>query len=313
MQVIKPPKLNKGDVIGLITPASTPDLLTKIQDSIKYLEGLGYRVKLGKNVGKQYGYLGGLDDERLADLHEMFSDRTIKAIISIRGGYGTIRLLDKINYNLIKKNPKILVGYSDITSLQFAIYVKTGLLTFSGPMAAVDLANDVDKFTEEMFWRMVTSNKKIGKIKNPGGEKICALTTGIAKGRLVGGNLSLLGSLLGTPYFPKFDKSILFMEDVDENPYRVDRYFAQMRLAKIFDNMSGLILCNFTDCEETDPTKKSLTINEVVYDYFSKMKKPIIYNVLYGHVKSKNTIPIGVRARINATKGEFEILESCVR
>lgn len=313
MEVIKPPKLNKGDVIGLVTPASTPDLLTKIQDSIKYLEGLGYRVKLGKNVGKQYGYLGGLDEERLSDLHEMFSDKKIKAIISIRGGYGTMRLLDKINYNLIKKNPKILVGYSDITALQLAIYTKTGLITFSGPMAAVDLANDVDSFTEEIFWRMITSNKKIGKVKNPDNEKICTLTKGIANGRLLGGNLSLLGSLLGTPYLPKFDKSILFLEDVEEKPYRVDRYFAQIKLAKIFDKMSGLILGNFTDCEETDPSKKSLTLNEVVYEYFSKMKKPIIYNVIYGHIKSKNTMPIGVKARINATKGEFEILESGVR
>ncbi|MBM4175255.1 MAG: LD-carboxypeptidase [Ignavibacteria bacterium] len=313
MQAIKPAKLNKGEVIGLITPASTPDLLTKIQDSIKYLEGLGYRVKLGKNVGKQYGYLGGLDEERLSDIHDMFSDKNVKAIISIRGGYGTIRLLDKINFNLIRRNPKIFVGYSDITALQLAIYVKTGLITFSGPMAAVDFANEIDPFTEDNFWRMVTSNKKIGKVKNPNEEKISTLTKGIANGRLIGGNLSLIGSLLGTPYLPKFDKSILFLEDVDEKPYRVDRYFSQMKLAKIFDKMSGMILCNFTDCEETDPSKKSLSINDVVYEYFSSVKKPIIYNVIYGHVKSKNTIPLGVRARINATKGEFEILEGCVR
>jgi len=313
MQAIKPAKLNKGEVIGLITPASTPDLLTKIQDSIKYLEGLGYRVKLGKNVGKQYGYLGGLDEERLSDIHDMFSDKNVKAIISIRGGYGTIRLLDKINFNLIRRNPKIFVGYSDITALQLAIYVKTGLITFSGPMAAVDFANEIDPFTEDNFWRMVTSNKKIGKVKNPNEEKISTLTKGIANGRLIGGNLSLIGSLLGTPYLPKFDKSIIFLEDVDEKPYRVDRYFSQMKLAKIFDKMSGMILCNFTDCEETDPSKKSLSINDVVYEYFSSVKKPIIYNVIYGHVKSKNTIPLGVRARINATKGEFEILEGCVR
>ncbi len=313
MQVIKPARLKKGDLIGLITPASTPELLTKIQDSVRHFEQLGYRVKLGKNVGKQYGYLGGLDEERLSDIHEMFADKKVKAIFSIRGGDGTIRLLDKINYGLIKRNPKILIGHSDITALQLAIYVKTGLITFSGPMAAVDFANDVDPFTEEMFWGMITSNKKIGKVKNPGGEKISTLTKGIASGRLIGGNLSLVGSLLGTQLLPKFDKSILFLEDVDEKPYRVDRYFAQMRLAKIFDKMSGMILCNFTDCEETDPSKKSLTINEVVYDYFATLKKPIIYNVVYGHVKSKNTIPMGVRARINATKGEFEILEGCVK
>ncbi len=313
MQVVKPPKLSRGDVIGLISPASSPDLLTKVQDAVTYLEGIGYKVKVGKHVGKQFGYLAGLDSERLQDFHDMFKDKDIKAVICVRGGYGTIRLLDKIDYGLIKKNPKIFVGYSDITALQLALFTKTGLITFSGPMAAVDMSGEVDPYTQEIFWRMITSNKKIGKLKNPNQEKTNNLTKGKATGRLLGGNLSIVGSLIGTPYLPKFDRSILFLEDVDEKPYRVDRYFSQLKYAKIFEKMAGLVLCNFTDCEETDPTKKSLTINEVVFDYFSQLRKPIIYNLIYGHIKTKNTIPIGVRARINANKGEIEILESCVK
>lgn len=151
MKVIKPPRLKKGDTIGIITPASTPDNLERINEGVKYFERLGYRVILGKNVGKYYGYLAGTDEDRLEDLHSMFADKNVKAIFCARGGYGTIRLLDRINFNLIRKNPKIFVGYSDITALQLAIFRKTGLVTFSGPMAAVDFAGEVNSFTEEVF------------------------------------------------------------------------------------------------------------------------------------------------------------------
>lgn len=312
MKTIKPKQLKKGDLIGVISPASSPDNLEKIEEGVKYLERLGYRVIVGKNVGKIRGYLAGTDEERLADLHSMFANKDVKAIFCIRGGFGTIRLLDKINYSLIKKNPKIFVGYSDITALQLSIFKKTGLITFAGPMLAVDFAGEVDNFTEEVFWRMITSNKSFGKMKNPESERISCLIKGYTTGILLGGNLSLLCSLLGTPYLPSFDKSILFLEDVDEKPYRIDRYFAQLNLAGIFDKVKSVILCNFTDCEETDPTKKTLTLNEVVYDYFSKFKKPVIYNFVHGHIKSKNTIPIGVRVKVDCVKGTLEILESCV-
>lgn len=312
MKVIKPPRLKKGDTIGIITPASTPDNLERINEGVKYFERLGYRVILGKNVGKYYGYLAGTDEDRLEDLHSMFADKNVKAIFCARGGYGTIRLLDRINFNLIRKNPKIFVGYSDITALQLAIFRKTGLVTFSGPMAAVDFAGEVNSFTEEVFWRMVTSTKPFGKFKNPEGERICCLNKGKTKGILIGGNLSLVVSLIGTPYMPKLDKSILFLEEIEEKPYRIDRFFAQMKLAKIFDRVSGIILCNFTDCEETDPSKKSLTLNDVIGDYFEKLNKPVVYNLVYGHINPKNTIPIGIRASIDCKKCAVEITESCV-
>ncbi len=312
MKTIKPKFLKKGDLIGVISPASTPDDPEKIEAGIRYLESLGYRVLIGKNVGRVRGYLAGTDEERVEDLHDMFTNKNVKAIFCLRGGFGTIRLLDKINFNLIRKNPKIFVGYSDITALQLAIFKKTGLITFAGPMVAVDFSGEVDKFTEEVFWRMVTSNKPFGKIKNPEVERISCLIKGASKGIVLGGNLSVISSLMGTPYLPSFEKAILFLEDVDEKPYRIDRYFAQLKIARIFDKVNGIILCNFTDCEETDPTKKSLTLNEVVYDYFSKIKKPVIYNLIHGHVKTKNTIPIGVKAKMDCSKGYLEITENCV-
>ncbi len=312
MKILKPKHLNKGDLIGLISPASTPDNLEKINEAVKYFEKLGYKVLVGKNVGKVRGYLAGTDEERLEDFHSMFLNKNVKAIFCVRGGYGSIRFLDKINFSIIRKNPKIFVGYSDITALQLAIFHKTGLITFSGPMAAVDFAGDVDPFTEENFWKMINSTKPFGKFKNPQGERISCLTKGKARGRLLGGNLSILCSLIGTPFMPKFDKAILFIEEIEEKPYRIDRFFAQMRLAKIFDKVSGVVLCNFTDCEETDPSKKSLSLNDVVNDYFSNLNKPVAYNLIHGHVKSKNTIPIGGLASIDCNKGIVELIESCV-
>ncbi|MGB9665104.1 MAG: S66 peptidase family protein [Ignavibacteria bacterium] len=312
MKILKPKHLNKGDLIGLISPASTPDNLEKINEAVKYFEKLGYKVFVGKNVGKVRGYLAGTDEERLEDFHSMFLNKNVKAIFCVRGGYGSIRFLDKINFSIIRKNPKIFVGYSDITALQLAIFHKTGLITFSGPMAAVDFAGDVDPFTEENFWKMIISTKPFGKFKNPQGERISCLTKGKARGRLLGGNLSILCSLIGTPFMPKFDKAILFIEEIEEKPYRIDRFFAQMRLAKIFDRISGVVLCNFTDCEETDPSKKSLSLNDVVNDYFSNLNKPVAYNLIHGHVKSKNTIPIGGLASIDCNKGIVELIESCV-
>ncbi len=312
MRILKPKHLKKGDLIGLISPASTPDNLEKINEAVKYFERLGYRVMVGKNVGKVRGYLAGTDEQRLEDFHSMFLNKEVKAIFCVRGGYGSIRFLDKINFSTIRKNPKIFVGYSDITALQLAIFHKVGLITFAGPMAAVDFSGEVDPFTEENFWKMVTFPKPFGKFKNPQGERISCLTKGYAKGRLLGGNLSLVCSLLGTPYLPKFDKAVLFLEEVEEKPYRIDRFFAQMKLAKIFDKVSGIVLCNFTDCEETDPKKKSLSLNDVVSDYFSNLSIPVAYNLIHGHIKSKNTIPIGAMASVDCNKGIIEIIESSV-
>ncbi|MCB0752649.1 MAG: LD-carboxypeptidase, partial [Ignavibacteriae bacterium] len=233
MKIIKPKKLNKNDVIGIVSPASSPDHYEAIENGVKYLEGIGYRVKIGKNVGKKHGYLAGSDEERLDDLHKMFVDKEVKAIFSIRGGYGSGRLLDRLDFSLIKKNPKIFVGYSDITALQIAIFNKTGLVTFAGPMVATDFSGEVNKFAEENFWKVLNSSKKIGKIYNPQKEKFYMLNSGRGEGKIIGGNLALVSSLMGTPFLPKFKDSILLLEDIGEEPYRVDRLLNQLKLANV--------------------------------------------------------------------------------
>ncbi len=312
MGIVKPKRLKPGDVIGIISPASSPDDLTKINSGVQYLEKLGYRVEIGKNVGSNNGYLAGSDDQRLTDLHDMFKNKNISAVFSIRGGYGSGRLLDKIDYRLIRNNPKIFVGYSDINALQSAIFTKTGLITFAGPMVAVDFHDEVSTFTEEVFWKTITSNKKIGKLQNPRREKFYLLNKGRASGRILGGNLTIFNSLLGTEYLPNLKGAILLLEDINEAPYRIDRMLNQLRLAKIFKQIGGIILGHFVDCVEQDPTKKSFTLNEIIIEYFQNIKLPVLYNIKHGHVKDNITIPYGLKCVLNATRGNIEIPESAV-
>ena len=312
MGIIKPKRLKQGDVIGIISPASSPDDLSRINNGVAYLEKLGYRVEVGKNVGSQDGYLAGSDIQRLEDLHAMFKNKNVKAIFCVRGGYGSGRLLDKIDYKLIKRNPKIFVGYSDINALQLAFFAKTGLITFAGPMVAVDFHDEVSPFTEEVFWRTITSNKKIGKLSNPRNEKFYILNKGKAQGRILGGNLSLLNSLIGTEYLPKVKDSILLLEDINEPPYRIDRMLNQLRLSKILKQIKGVILGHFVDCIEIDPTKKTFTLNEVIVEYFQNHKMPVLYNFKHGHIKDNITIPYGIRCILNASHSSIEIPENAV-
>ena len=311
MDIVKPKKLEKGDTIGIISPASKPNDLTRIDGATKYLEGLGYKVKVGKNAKNLYGFLAGTDEERVSDLHEMFSDKDVKAIICTRGGYGTPRLLNKIDYDIIKKNPKIFVGYSDITALQMAFFKMAGLVTFSGPMVAVEMHDKIDPFTEECFWAMITSSAKFGVLKNPDGEPFKAVNKGNATGLLMGGNLSLILALFGTPYRPSFKDSILYFEEVDEEPYSVDRYLSILRNGKVFEEIKGMIVGSMTDCGE-GKTQPTLSLEQVFEDYFKEIKVPIIDNLVYGHIPRKNTMPFGIKAKIDTETKEIEILESSV-
>jgi muramoyltetrapeptide carboxypeptidase len=313
MTLHKPKKLNKQDVIGIISPASSSDESIRVERGVKYLESLGYRVKIGNNVGKNHGYLAGTDQERVDDIHSMFKDKTVKAIFTLRGGYGAFRLLDKIDYKVIKNNPKVFVGYSEITSLQMAFFEKAGLMTFAGPMVAVDFYDEVSDYTNELFWATITSNKKLGKLKYPENQKLPFLQKGIASGRLIGGNLAVFTALLGTPYFPNLTGKILMIEDIGELPYRVDRLLNQLRLSGAFKKVKGIMLGRFVDCHEHDPNKKTLTLGEVISDYIGTLKIPSIYTFPHGHIKDFVTIPFGLKVNLNATKGTVEFVESAVK
>ena len=313
MRYIKPPRLKPGEVIGIISPASSAQDPSQLEKAIKYFEKNGYRIEVGKSVGHVKGYLAGTDEERACDLNEMFRNKNIKAIICLRGGYGAGRILDKINYRIIKNNPKIFVGYSDITSLQMAILKKTGLVTFAGPMITSDFADGIDPFTEEFFWKLVTSKKKLGKLSFPGIKKFPAISKGSTSGRIIGGNLAVFSSLIGTPYFPELKDTILMLEDIDELPYRIDRLINQMRLNNIFKQVKGIILGRFVDCYEHDPDKKTLTLGEIMEEYLHDLKIPVLYSFPHGHIKEKVTIPFGIKVKLNASRGYVEYLENAVR
>jgi muramoyltetrapeptide carboxypeptidase len=312
MNIIKPTRLRKGDLIGLVAPASTPSSEETIQKGAGYLERLGYHVKLGTFIRSEHGYLAGIDENRAADFNEMVRDKNVKAIFAIRGGYGTPRILQMIDYRSLKANPKIIVGHSDLTGLQLAVFRKTGLVTFSGPMTGVEMWKGIDPYTEEHLWRLLTSTKNIGVLNNPKDEPLKILKDGNARGQLIGGNLSLLACLMGTSFQPKLKGSILFIEDVEEAPHRVDRMLAQLLNAGVLPTLAALVFGKFTDCDPSDANKPYLTIDQVQKEYAEKIKCPVLANLQYGHIARKLTIPIGVQAVIQTEKRGVNILEGAV-
>jgi muramoyltetrapeptide carboxypeptidase len=312
MTIIKPPRLRKGNIIGLVAPASTPLTEETIEKGAAYLEQLGYRVRFGKHIRNTHGYCAGTDEERAADFNTMVCDKEVKAIFTIRGGYGTPRILHMIDYRSLKQHPKIIVGYSDITALQLAIFRKIGLVTLSGPMTGVEMWKGIDPYTEENFWRLLTSTKKIGVLKNPDEEPLKILKHGKAHGRCLGGNFSLLACLIGTPFLPELHKSILVLEDVDEAPHRIDRMLAQLFNAGVLHRLAGLVFGKFTDCNPSDPKEPHLTIDQVLEEYSAKINCPVITNFQYGHIQRKLTIPIGLQITLNTIQNHIAVMESAV-
>jgi muramoyltetrapeptide carboxypeptidase len=316
MNVIKPPRLKKQDLISIISPASAPLDASKVHRGVRYFESLGYRVTISKNVFNVNGYLAGTDEERAEDLNQAFADKNVKAIICSRGGYGTPRILDRIDYELIKKNPKIFIGYSDITALQLAIFKRTGLITFSGPMMAVEFGVEsgkkLDPFTEERFFDLVTSDKKIGAVKSHRDYRLSFKGKEKAKGRLLGGNLSLITSLLGTEFIPDFAGSVLLLEEVSEEPYSIDRMLTQLRLAGISRSISALVMGQFTNCAPEEPEKPHRTLGEIFkHDLFSQITTSVS-NVPYGHLPVKLTLPVGALVSIDPVGRRFSIDEPAV-
>lgn len=312
MEPLKPPRLKTGDLIGIISPASRIANPARIDQGVAYLERLGYRTVTGKHILNTYGYLAGTDEERVADLHAMFANPEIKAIMCIRGGYGTPRLLSLIDYRLIARNPKIFVGYSDITSLQLAIWKRCGLVTFQGPMVGVDMPDQLDASTEELFWRLLTSPKKAGSVIPPGTESVM-LRKGKGTGRLLGGNLAHLAGAVGTVYMPSFKDALLFIEDIGEEPYRIDRMLTQLRHAKVIDQVKGVLGGQFTDCEIKDATKPTLTVDEVLREFGQMCQPPFLAHLPFGHEAHKMTIPMGIKAKVDAGAGTLEFLEGAVK
>lgn len=316
--IVKPPRLQPGDTVGLIAPASGAFEPATIREGVETLQSLGFKVKTGKYIKEKYGYLAGSDEKRVADLHQMFKDEEVKAIVALRGGYGSMRLLNLIDYNLIKKSPKIFIGYSDITSLNLAIFHKTGLVTFHGPVAI----SSFSRYTQEYFWKVVSSTEPIGELKHPDPANplrptahLNTIRSGIATGRLLGGNLTLFTALLGTPYEVDTKDAILFLEETGEEPYDVDRMLTQLLLAGKLDHVAGIVFDKCPDCKPSDYKPafyNTFSLEEVLEDRLGQLDCPVLYGLNVGHEADKPTLPIGIKVTLDGDRKILILEEAAV-
>ena len=318
LPIIKPKALKKGDTIALISPASNIESHENLVIDKEMMEWLGFKVVIGKNAFNQYGYLAGKDQERADDVNEMFRRDDIDGIFCTRGGYGTMRMLPLLDYDTIRKNPKVIIGYSDITSLLLAIHKMTGLVTFHGPVAG----STFNEYTMEYLKKAVFGNQVIGKINMPKSNanvetenRLLKLHSGKTRGRLIGGNLSLYSTLIGTPYDIDPKGKILFLEDVGEEPYRIDRMLSHLWLAGKLNEISGVVIGKMTDIKSRDykpAFDNTLSIEEILRTRFEPLNIPSVYGYMIGHIKDKITMPIGVMASMDVDKSEFIIEENSV-
>lgn len=287
MNLLKPKNLNKGDTIAIIAPAGKVDA-DLLENSVHYIKACGYNVKFGLNTGKICRYMAGSDEERLSDLHNAFVDKDVDAILCARGGYGAIRLINKIDYDIIKNNPKIFCGYSDISALSAMILKNTGLVTFSGPMAQSDFSGEIDDFAQNSFWETL-SNNYVEIIA----DNLKIYKSGDASGVLFGGNLATIASLCGCDFIPD-DKFLFFAEDLNEDVYKIDKYFHQLLNIKQFkNNISGLILGDFIKVDD------SKYLDELFYELAKELDIPVYSGYPITHAKRKVTVPYGAEATIH--------------
>lgn len=307
---IKPQPITPGDSIGIVAPAGAIKELPMLTRAIKTLKNKGYIVKQAEHLRDKKWYLAGPDNHRLQDLMNFFIAPEIKAIFCARGGYGTMRLIESIDYQIIKNNPKILLGYSDITALHSAINKYSGLVTFHGPLAVSDFGKPkpID-FTWKNTWDLLEGNIKTPyEIKNF--IEPITINPGRVEGELIGGNLAMLCAILGTKYSPDYHNKILFIEDIGESLYRLDRYLTQLKLAGVFNLVNGIIFGEFSDIVKSDEEEvNKLSILEIIQDIIKDIKTPAIYGFSCGHSENKSTLAVGVNCELNCDTGVLKIIE----
>lgn len=317
-KLIRPRVLKRGDTVGFVTPSTYVSSPDEIATALRTAEYFGLKVKMGANVRKKAGYLGGSIAERVADLHAMFADPSVAAIFAIRGGYGSAQLLPALDYDLIRTHPKILQGYSDITALHLAIHQKTGLVTFHGPV----MLSGFTPYTIEHFRRALFETTPIGNVTNPKesnplrpSHTLRTVRGGRARGPLVAGNLTLISTTMGTPYEIDTRGKILCIEDVGEEPYSMDRMLTQLRLAGKFDQAAGIVLGECARCtprEFRPGFDSNLSLGEVIDDILGGLKIPVLTGLTFGHTSDQLTLPLGCMAALDADKGTLTIEEAGV-
>ena len=314
-EVLKPHRLAAGDTVALVAPASAVFETVNLAIAKESLETLGLKVRVAPHLLDRHGYLAGEDRERAADINSFFGDPAIQAVLPNRGGWGSSRLLPSVDVDLIRANPKVVLGFSDITALLLAIHAKTGLVTFHGPNGA----GRWDEFSVGWVRRILFDGRAVimenlrerGEFLAQTEHRVQTITPGVARGRILGGNLSVLAGIIGSPYLPDWDGAILFLEDVGEDIYRVDRMMTTLKLAGVLDRIGGFV---FGTCSECEPGEGygSLTLEEVFDDHIKPLGIPAWQGAMIGHQTPQFTIPEGIPVEIDATAGRIRMLEPAV-
>ncbi|MBL0023080.1 S66 peptidase family protein [Sphingorhabdus sp.] len=312
----KGPRLRPGDTIGLIEPASRSDEAFDITLVEEAIIAMGLKPMRGQHVLNEFGYLAGQDKDRAADLTAMFADKDVRAIFAVRGGWGSARLLPFVDWDVVRANPKFVLGYSDITALHMAIAAKGGAITLHGPNAS----SAWGKASLESF-RPIAFDGATLFYKNPvtNDDRLVqrrwrtqTLTPGKAQGHLLGGNLTVLTALAGTPYLPSFDGAILFLEDVDEAEYRIDRMLTQLGQAGVFKNLAGVVFGQCTSCVASNGSTSPFTLSDILRQHLASLGVPAYQGAWFGHISDQFTLPVGARAEIDADAGTLRLLEAAV-
>ena len=314
MNLIKPQALQRGDNVALLCPSGRPANPSQLLQGKCTLEELGFRVLVGKHALNRYGDFAGTDEERLADFHEAWANPEVKALIACRGGNGAIRLLPRIDYDLIRNNPKLFMGASDITGFHLAIHKKTGLVTLHGTGAEFMKAT---RYTYEIHKRALTSRLPLGEILDPVAESPypppsppcrMVISEGRASGPLIGGNLTLIAQTMGTPYEIDTKDAILFLEDVQEEPHILDSMLTQLSLAGKFRAAAGIMVGAVVDGEPQGAFLTNFSFEELLQQHLGDLGIPVIYGLRLGHTKDKCVLPIGVQATFEAMGEEVRVM-----
>lgn len=312
----KPPRLRPGDTVGLIEPAGFTDDAFDLALVKETIAAMGLVPKPAPHLLARYGYLAGRDDARAADVNAMFADKDVRAVFAVRGGWGCARILPYLDFDRIRANPKLLIGFSDITALHMALAARAGFTTIHGPNAASSWgALSWESFRSlafegatPLYRNPVSTDDRLV----PQSGRIRTFRSGKASGRLLGGNLTVLAALMGTPYLPDFTGAILFIEDVDEAEYRIDRMLTQLSLAGVLDRVAGVVFGQCTDCRARGPSYGGFTLSEVLDQHLSPRRIPSFQGALFGHVANQFSLPVGINAEIDADAGTIRILEPAV-
>ena len=316
--VVKPKRLSAGDTVTLVAPANATFNTVDLQIARESLEALGFKVKVGAHLLDRHGYLAGDDRARADDINKAFADRSVAAVHAIRGGWGSARLLPYLDFDTIRRNPKVLIGYSDVTALLLSIYGKTGLVTYHGPIGL----GRWDSYSLDYYKRVLFTGEQVTYTNKQGLSDRNALvqtefrtqtiTPGKARGRLVGGNLSIIASILGSPYVPDWDNTILFTEDVGEGYYRIDRMLTQLKLAGVLGKIRGFVFGSCSECGPGDNNFGALTLEEIFADHIKPLGVPAWQGAMIGHGQPQWTLPLGVEVEIDASAGTMRLLEAPV-